>query len=51
MGKHKTTKKEIKDLEIKKAYAEYKIRYAGDLDSEFDNWVNNLTIAIKRANK
>ena len=40
--------KNIKDLETKKAYAEYKIR-AGDLDAEFDNWVPNILIAIKKA--
>jgi len=46
-------KKNIKALEITKAYAEYKIRYAGDLDEDLANWVNNLTrvIAIEKSKK
>jgi len=52
MTNHKTPriKKRVKDLETKKAYAEFKIR-AGDLDSEFDNWVSNIAIAIKKAKR
>ena len=43
-------KKDLKDLEMKKAYAEYKIR-AGDLGSEFDNWAINIMMAIRRSKK
>ena len=52
MAALKTTsvKKSIKDLELKKAYAEYKIR-AGDLDPEFDNWVSNIIVAIGKVKK
>jgi len=55
MDKSKTlsAKKRMKDLEITKAYAEYKMRYAGDLDADLANWVNDIArfIAIKKAKK
>ena len=52
MGTTKELEKKIKDLEIAKAYAEYKIRI-GDLGHEFDDWINNLerTIEILKARK
>ena len=44
MDKHKISaaEKRIKALEITRAYAEYKIRHAGDLDGDFHNWTNNI---------
>jgi hypothetical protein len=55
MGKSKEffAKKRIKDLEITKAYAEYKIRHAGDLDADLANWVNDISrfIAVKKSKK
>jgi hypothetical protein len=48
-----SAKKSIKNLEITKAYAEYKIRHAGDLDADLANWVNDIThfIAVNKAKK
>ena len=48
-----SAKKRIKDLEIKKAYAEYKIRHTGDLNIDLDDWVSNITelIAVKKGKK
>ena len=34
--------KRIKALEITQAYAEYKTRHTGDLDSELINWTYNI---------
>ena len=36
----------IKELEIIKAYAEFKIR-SGDIGPEYDNWVANIEKSIK----
>ena len=54
MNKHKisTTKisaadKRIKALESTHAYAEYKIRHTGDLDSDLGNWLNNIMLSIE----
>ena len=49
--KESLTKKNIKALEITKAYAEYKIRRTGDLDSDLANWENNISYIIKKAKK
>ena len=48
-----SAKKGLKDLEITRAYAEYKTRHAGDLDADLADWVNDITrfIAIKKAKK
>ena len=48
-----SAKKGLKDLEITRAYAEYKTRHAGDLDADLNDWVNDITrfIAIKKAKK
>ena len=46
MGTTKELEKEIKDLEIAKSYAEYKIR-AGDLGHEFDDWISNIEKSIE----
>ena len=45
--------KRIKALEITHAYAEYKIRHAGDLDNDLANWANNIMrfIENERAEK
>ena len=55
MGKAKarTAEKSIKDLEITRAYAEYKTKYAGDIDADLADWVNNIrrSIAIKKSKK
>ena len=32
----------IKSLEVTRAYAEYKMRSAGDLDSDLVNWTLNI---------
>ena len=34
--------KRIEALKITHAYAEYKMRHAGDLDAEFTDWANNI---------
>ena len=48
MGKPNTlTLKDIKALEITHAYAEYKTRFAGDMDDEFANWPGNLLKLLK----
>ena len=46
-------KKRFKALEITRAYAEYKIRSAGDLDADLSEWLNNISrlIAIEKAKK
>ena len=36
----------IKELELIKAYAEFKIR-AGDMGPEYDNWIANIEKSIK----
>jgi len=36
----------IKELEIAKAYAEFKI-LSGDLGPEFDNWITNIEKSIE----
>ena len=41
MGSLKAINKRIKELEIIKAYAEFKIR-TGDLGPEYNNWINNI---------
>ena len=43
----------IKALEITHAYAEYKTRLAGDLDSDLANWASNIMCLIenKKAKK
>jgi len=40
-------------LEVMKAYAEYKMRNTGDLDTDLVNWVYNINrfIAIKKRKK
>jgi len=44
MDHHKNlaTEKRIEALKITQAYAEYKTRHAGDLDSDLSNWANNI---------
>ena len=37
-----SAKMRLKDLIMKKTYAEYKMRYTDDLDVELDNWVSNI---------
>ena len=32
----------LRALEITHAYAEYKIRHEGDLDSDLTNWADNI---------
>ena len=53
MTKSLPANKTVKELEITKAYAESKIRNAGDLDAELVNWVNNIarSIAISKGKK
>ena len=41
------TAKKLKPLEITYAYAEYKTRREGDLDSDLANWTNNILYLIK----
>ena len=41
--------KRIKVLEATYAYAEYKTRLAGDLDSDLAHWTNNIITLIERA--
>jgi hypothetical protein len=52
-SKAASAKKQMRDLEITKAYAEYKIRHAGDLDADLANWVNDISrfIAVKKTKK
>ena len=47
VSKASLEEKRIEYLKITKAYAEYKIRRAGDLDPEFDNWVDNISEVIE----
>ena len=39
--------KKLKPLEITYAYAEYKTRREGDLDSDLANWTNNILCLMK----
>jgi len=39
-------KERIKELELNKAYAEFKIR-SGDIGPEYDNWIDNIEKSIK----
>lgn len=39
--------KRIKNLEITRAYAQYKMRSAGDLDNDLINWNYNLMYTIE----
>ena len=39
--------KRIKNLEITRAYAQYKMRSAGDLDNDLKNWNYNLMYSIE----
>jgi len=51
MDEHKVSspaEKRIKALEIAHAYAEYKIRHAGDLDGDLANWANDLKGFIEK---
>jgi len=44
--------KRIKDLEITQAYAEYKMRSAGDMDGDLINWTFNIKrLIIKEKNR
>ena len=36
------TQRQIKPLEITQAYAEYKLRHAGDLDNDLAYWPQNV---------
>ena len=48
MGEPKVrTMKKLKPLEITYAYAEYKIRRECDLDSDLENWTNNILQLMK----
>jgi len=38
----------IKNLKITQAYAQYKMRSAGDLDNDLINWNYNLTRRIQK---
>ena len=38
-----SAEKRIRALEITRAYAEYKIRHAGDLDDDLADWTSNIT--------
>ena len=42
-----TELKRIKELEAIYAYAEYKTRLAGDLDSDLDDWAKNIICFIE----
>ena len=51
IAKESSIKKNIRALEITKAYAEYKIRHTGDLDADLVDWKNNIMCIIKKAKK
>ena len=40
-------RKLIKNLEINLAYSQYKIRSAGDLDSDLENWTSNIMDSLE----
>ena len=42
------SEKRIKALEITKAYAEYKLRHAGDLEGDYSEWPYNLSRFIEK---
>ena len=44
--KQAVLRERIKELEVIKAYAEFKIR-SGDIGPEYDNWVTNIEKTIK----
>ena len=48
MNKPKITNAEkLKFLEVTLAYAQYKTRHAGDLDTDLTHWANNIMCMIK----
>ena len=46
-----STEEKLKALLITHAYAEYKTRHAGDLDSDLTNWASNIKYYIKQKNQ
>jgi hypothetical protein len=42
-----TALKRIKALEITKAYAEHKMRITGDLDSDLNDWMDNIRLFVE----
>ena len=51
MSEHRVfsdAEKRIKALEVTKAYAEYKLRHAGDLEGDYSGWPGNLTRFIEK---
>jgi hypothetical protein len=44
---NESTLKRIKAMEITQAYAEYKMRITGDLDSDLNNWMDNIRLFIE----